>query len=199
MVFSCFQQFSQFRYFSLSRKYWLYKVKHIVLFKHLPVFHEQLKYHNDMTFFKKTTQLYPHFTCLMKKDKWEGIITAVQSNTCCYKTMNFKILAQFISEHWTVLEQISETPVFKCRSELLPGLETEDLGVATVWNSHSQKYKLKAKAQCAAWALLTGKPMSVSCFIRRFMIQASSCLLDVFMPLVNKWEIPLMGCLPRSL
>lgn len=89
--------------------------------------------------------------------------------------------------------------MFKCRSELLLGLETEDLGVATVWNSHSQNYKLKAKAQCAGWALLTGKPMSVSCFIRRFMIQASSCLLDVFMPLVNKWEIPLMGWFPHSL
>lgn len=29
---------------------------------------------------------------------------------------------------------------------------------------------------------VTGKPMSVSCLMSRFMIQASSCLPDVFMP-----------------
>ena len=35
--------------------------------------------------------------------------------------------------------------------------------------------------------LVTGKPMSVSCLMSRFSIQASSCLPDVFMPWNEVW------------
>lgn len=156
-----------------------------------------------------------------KKQQYSNVITLIRSeaqkwnycwssNNTCYKTelLKFYKCHQAISESTLMIQLMID--FWNWSKFLILGNRTssqsEEHWVSFCsyslrqWKTGQVK-ATKAKPQ-VHWThrevgtLLTGKPMSVSCFIRRFMIQASSCLLDVFMPLVNKREIPLMVCFP---